>query len=189
MILNHCKSNPVFPDILRRTELLVCFLLTLFSVSNLRAQTLEKDTVNHPTVENAYIVVDKPALRLHVITGNDTLFSAPVCVGTNYGNKQRRGDRRTPEGTFYISMIQDSRNWSHNFRDGKGVVPHAYGPWFFRLKAGPWRAVGIHGTCFPESIGKRESEGCVRLNNDDLVKLRKLVSVGMKVVVLPDDAI
>lgn len=141
------------------------------------------------TTEDAYIVVDKPAFMLHVIADTDTLFSAPVCLGANYGNKQYRGDQRTPEGTFHISMIQDSRYWSHDFRDGKGKIPHAYGPWFLRLKADPWRAIGIHGTCFPESIGKRESEGCVRLNNYDMAKLRKYVSVGMKVVILPDVAI
>ncbi len=143
--------------------------------------------MNESAVVNAFIVVDKPSLTLHVISDADTLFSAPVCVGTNYGDKQHRGDRRTPEGTFYISGIHNSRNWSHNFHNGKGAVPYAYGPWFFRLRAGQWRTIGIHGTCYPESIGKRESEGCVRLNNDDLVKLREFVYVGMKVVILPDN--
>lgn len=166
-------------------------LITIFLlVPDLSAVTEETGTAvtNRQVRGNAYIVVDKPAMTLYVVADCDTLFSSSICAGTNYGNKQCRGDRRTPEGTFSISRIQNSTRWSHDFHDGNGKIPHAYGPWFFRLKCHPWHAIGIHGTCFPESIGKRESEGCIRLNNDDLIRLREFVYIGMKVIILPDTA-
>lgn len=132
------------------------------------------------------IVVDKPTLKLYVIDGPDTLFKAPVSVGVNFGNKTRRGDHKTPEGTFKVSMIQDSHKWSHDFHDGKGVQKGAYGPWFFRLATPKWTSIGIHGTCYPESIGTRASEGCVRMLNEDILKLREYVVKGMKVTITPD---
>lgn len=132
------------------------------------------------------IVVDKPNLRLYVLEQADTLFAAPVCVGANYGNKVRKGDKRTPEGSFSISQIQDSSKWTHDFGDGNGEVSGAYGPWFLRIKMPKWTSIGFHGTCFPESVGTRASEGCIRLHNQDIVKLKSLVSVGTKVVILPD---
>lgn len=133
------------------------------------------------------IIVDKQALMLHVLneTG-DTLFTAQVCCGKNLGHKQKRGDMRTPEGTFTITQIQDSRYWQHDFGDGAGMRDGAYGPWFIRLKTPPFTGIGIHGTCFPERQGTRDSEGCVRLYNHDMEQLVKLVQPGDQCTILPD---
>lgn len=133
-----------------------------------------------------YIVISKTTLTLYVIENSDTIFLAPICVGKNIGDKKRKGDCRTPEGEFMISQIQDSRLWKHDFNDGNGLVAGAYGPYFFRLKTPGWSGIGIHGTCFPHSVGTRDSEGCIRLRNEDLMQLRQLVSIGMMVKILPD---
>lgn len=133
------------------------------------------------------IVVDKPSLQLYAIENADTLFSAPICAGCNFGDKLKKGDNKTPEGVFSISQIQNSSKWKHDFGDGKGLISGAYGPWFFRLKTPKWTSIGIHGTCFPKSIGKRESEGCVRLNNEDLLKLKPFIKIGMKVIITKDE--
>jgi hypothetical protein len=44
----------------------------------------------------------------------------------------------------------------------------------------------IHGTNEPATIGQRVSSGCIRLSNEDVIDLFNRVSVGAKVVVLPD---
>ena len=46
----------------------------------------------------------------------------------------------------------------------------------------------IHGTNKPDTIGKRVSSGCIRLNNEDVVDLYERVKVGAKVIVLPTTA-
>ncbi len=132
------------------------------------------------------IFIDKTALRLYVIDDNDTICSYPISAGMNYGQKKRAGDHKTPEGSFSISMIQPSDSWTHNFHDGNGPVRGAYGPWFFRLKTPMSTHIGIHGTCFPSSIGTRSSEGCIRLTNRDIKDLHKYVYVGMKVYISED---
>lgn len=137
--------------------------------------------------QSRVIVVDKTSLQLYVIENTDTLFSAPICVGANLGDKKKKGDRKTPEGVFSISKMQNSSKWKHDFKDGNGLISGAYGPWFFRLKTPKWTSIGIHGTCFPESIGKRKSEGCIRLNNEDLLKLRPFIKIGTKVIITKDE--
>lgn len=133
------------------------------------------------------IVISKERFLLFVVNSKcDTLFSAPIGVGSNYGNKQKKGDRRTPEGIFKIVKIHDSSKWTHDFKDGYGIRKGAYGPFFFRLKTPRFSGIGIHGTCFPEQIGTRCSEGCIRMNNSDLIKLRKFVFVGMQCVIEKD---
>lgn len=134
------------------------------------------------------IVVSKKQLRLTVLNAqSDTLRCYRCAVGTNKGNKQAVGDLRTPEGTFTVGSIEDSSKWKHDFNDGAGLRPYAYGPYFVRLKMPVWRSIGIHGTCFPESIGTRSSEGCIRLRNEDLIDLIQFIRVGTEVRIEPDN--
>jgi len=44
----------------------------------------------------------------------------------------------------------------------------------------------IHGTNAPSTIGGRVSSGCIRMLNEDVTDLYSRVSVGTKVIVLPD---
>ena len=43
----------------------------------------------------------------------------------------------------------------------------------------------IHGTNAPDTIGKRVSSGCIRMQNADVIDLYERVNVGAKVIVLP----
>jgi len=49
--------------------------------------------------------------------------------------------------------------------------------------AGTLQGYGIHGTIDPQSIGKEESRGCVRLQNGDIDNLYDLLSVGSEVII------
>jgi len=159
------------------------FLLSLFVAASLVPSLTPQDPAN------AYhIVIHKSEFSLVLFRGNESVKQYAVCVGKNSGNKMKRGDMKTPEGRFVISQIQNSSYWVHDFRDGKGPIAGAYGPWFLRLKAVSgtnWKGIGIHGTHDPASIGTRASEGCVRMNNDDLRELRKVVRIGLPVTILP----
>ena len=130
------------------------------------------------------IVISKESMTLNLFDSDGGLiFSFPVAVGKNYGNKEKVGDMKTPEGDFTVAQIQDASAWTHDFKDGKGVIAGCYGNWFIRLKTPPHTGIGIHGTHAPESIGTRATEGCIRLNNADLDKLKPLVRVGMSVTI------
>ena len=85
----------------------------------------------------------------------------------------------------YISNIEKASNWVHDFGDGKGEISGAYGPFFIRLDVPGHSGIGIHGTHKPESIGTRDTEGCIRLNNDDLLELVKQIHIGMVVFITP----
>ncbi len=135
--------------------------------------------------KGTWIFVDKANFRLYLVDGNEVHDSWGICVGEISGNKEKTGDRRTPEGSFTVQQIQPAETWTHDFKDGKGVIKGAYGPWFIRLKTG-WKGIGIHGTHDPDSIGTMATEGCIRLRNKDLEKLKSQVKIGMKVVIGPN---
>lgn len=135
-----------------------------------------------------YIVISKCNYMLYLIDNvkNDTLHSFSIGCGKEYGNKIYSGDNRTPEGEFKIMSIERSTRWTHDFKDGFGARRKAYGDWFLRLKVPMFTGIGIHGTCFPETIGTRCSEGCIRMNNNDLRILRQYVYVGMICIIESD---
>lgn len=138
-------------------------------------------------ISNAkFIIIDKEAMRLHLIDyRGEEVNSYGISCGKNYGNKQVVGDLKTPEGIFRITDIEDASTWKHDFKDGKGRIEGAYGPWFLRLAVPDQKGIGIHGTHKPESIGTRDTEGCIRLENSDISDLKERVNPGMVVVVLP----
>ncbi|MBR5087268.1 MAG: L,D-transpeptidase [Muribaculaceae bacterium] len=154
------------------------------------------ETVFYQTPEiekkNTFIVISKAELRLYVYgkVGNDTVLMAkfPACLSKNKGQKQRRGDMKTPECTmdkpFYIDAIKDASAWYHDFKDGRGSIK-AYGAWFLRLVTPGHKGIGIHGSTNNEkSVPGRASEGCVRLRDADIILLKeKFAYINMPVII------
>ncbi|MDH6307408.1 lipoprotein-anchoring transpeptidase ErfK/SrfK [Dysgonomonas sp. PFB1-18] len=133
----------------------------------------------------AFLIISKDTMTLSIYDDNgDTLGIFNIACGKNAGNKEEIGDLRTPEGIFPIVDIQDASKWTHDFGDGKGYIDGAYGSHFIRLGTN-FKGIGIHGTHDSASIGKRVTEGCIRLNNNDLLKLIEYVKVGIPVVIIP----
>lgn len=48
----------------------------------------------------------------------------------------------------------------------------------------PWGKFGIHGTLDPHSLGWASSHGCIRMNNNEVAELYKIVPVGTKVTIV-----
>jgi lipoprotein-anchoring transpeptidase ErfK/SrfK len=95
------------------------------------------------------------------------IWQAPVGVG--------KAGTPTPKGDFWIREL---------LRGGNG----AYGPWAFGTSAysniREWRAapvVGIHGTNQPGLIPGTPSHGCVRVRNNKISQLVKLMPIGTPV--------
>jgi lipoprotein-anchoring transpeptidase ErfK/SrfK len=129
------------------------------------------------------IIIEKLKYKLYVFKDGKEIRNYDVAIGKNPGQKQRVGDKTTPIGEFQVDGIVDSRYWTHDFGDGKGEIEGAYGPWFISLATEGWSGIGIHGTHDPSSIGTMASEGCIRMNNDQVSELKEIIFVGAKVVV------
>lgn len=145
------------------------------------------------TIENScFVVVSKQAMTLSVYDykGNEKC-KFPIACGVNFGNKEKKGDLKTPEGIFRITDIEISENWGHDFGDGNGKIPGAYGPYFIRLYTPGHRGIGIHGTHDNNSLGTRATEGCIRLKNEDVLEFVKFIHPGSIVLITPsaDDVV
>lgn len=159
--------------------------------------------------KNTWLVISKKEYRVYVYetVGGDTVLRAtfPVCYAMNTQDKTRSGDSCTPEcrdanTPFTISQIVDASAWRHTFKnDPRGNIL-AYGPFFMRLKLTGSQvpgnsSIGIHGCGGYEgksnsySVPGRDSEGCLRLRDNDLRTLRlNYCDVGTKVYIKPATA-
>jgi lipoprotein-anchoring transpeptidase ErfK/SrfK len=120
------------------------------------------------------IVVSLGAHLLRVRRAGRTVLSAPVGVG--------RAATPTPAGLYYITELLRQPS-AHG----------TYGPWAFALSAfspvlthfGAGEGqVGLHGTNEPAGIGHTVSHGCIRVRNEVIERLARLLPLGTPVRIL-----
>ncbi len=143
-----------------------------------KSNQLEKDTI-YPgqkfKIEKAEfsIEVDKSDNLLKLFQGEKLLKTYRVGTGEN---------NSTPVGEFTIANKLENPTWYHA---GAAVPPESpdniLGTRWMGFK--PLKEYGIHGTTLPESIGKQESSGCLRMFNQDVEELYTIVPLGTRVVI------
>lgn len=188
-----CNSSEPATEVKKEDNIVIVSEGDTLDVIRPDTATIYSEVVNK---NNCFILISKPEYRLYVceVVDGDTIKRVhyPVCVGKAKGQKQKKGDMKTPECTFEkpfsITEIVDASKWTHDFGDGRGSIL-SYGNWFMRLKTPGHSGIGIHGSTNNESsVPGRGSEGCIRLRDDDLIQLKENYAfVGMKVVILPDE--
>lgn len=120
---------------------------------------------------NRRAVIDLGSRVLRVLDGDRSIFETSIGVGSP--------SSPTPTGTFFVTDAVRITN------------PHGpWGPYAFGLSArsdtvtefnGGDGIIGIHGTNKPGSIGEAQSLGCVRLPNDIMLRVARLLTVGSPV--------
>lgn len=136
---------------------------------------------------DSFLIVDKNTMKLYRYDkyGRE-LENVGIACARNYGTKHKKADSRTPEGFFTIEGIYNSTDWL--FTDDNGYTSPAkgsFGPRFMRLRIPNTSQIGIHGTSSPGSIGGRRSHGCIRMTNENILRIHKLCTPGMPVIVSP----
>ena len=188
-----CNSSEPATEVKKEDNIVIVSEGDTLDVIRPDTATIYSDVVNK---NNCFILISKPEYRLYVceVVDGDTIKRVhyPVCVGKAKGQKQKKGDMKTPactfENPFSITEIVDASKWTHDFGDGRGSIL-SYGNWFMRLKTPGHSGIGIHGSTNNESsVPGRGSEGRIRLRDDDLIQLKENYAfVGMRVVILPDE--
>jgi lipoprotein-anchoring transpeptidase ErfK/SrfK len=112
------------------------------------------------------LVVDRARLTISLFRHGRLVFRAPVGVG--------QPQWPTPRGQFYVRERLDG------FGD-PFYGPIAFGTSGRSTQLTDWPGggyVGIHGTESPQLIPGRISHGCIRLRNDDIVRLSRVLPLG-----------
>lgn len=126
--------------------------------------------------QNRYrIKVELGAHRITVYDADAVMLQEPVAIGTE--------DTPTPQGTYYLRVLL------------KAPVPNTvYGPYAYPLSGhsdvltsfnGGDGELGIHGNDDASVLGQSVTHGCIRMSNDGITRLTKLLPLGTPVEILP----
>jgi lipoprotein-anchoring transpeptidase ErfK/SrfK len=132
---------------------------------------IRRNTIDALHVVRTHLVVDLAQLQATLYRNDHEIFSAPIGAG--------QGRWPTPAGQFYVR--ERTRGFGNPF----------YGPVAFGLNARSrvltdWPGggfVGIHGTNEPDLIPGRVSHGCIRMRNDAILRLARLMPLGTPVTI------
>ena len=132
---------------------------------------LEGDALGPGGVSRARLVIDRERLTLSYLRADRELLRARIGVGS--------AETPTPAGRFYV------RNKLTRYASPR------YGPLAYGLSARSrltdWPGggfIGIHGTDRPDLLPGAVSHGCIRMANDDIVRLGRLLRVGTPVQIM-----
>jgi lipoprotein-anchoring transpeptidase ErfK/SrfK len=149
------------------------------------APDLQRQVVNYPTnaAPNS-VVIDTEHTYLYYVLGDGKAIRYGIGVG-------RDGFRWS--GTEAVTRKAEWPDWTP---PQEMIARQPYLPrWMAGGEGNPLGARAIylgdtmyriHGTNMPETIGHDVSSGCIRLLNEDVIDLYSRVTVGTKIVVLPN---
>lgn len=136
------------------------------------------------------LIVDKSQQRLtvwRIKDGEPALIDSLRCsTGENSGDKWVRGDMRTPEGVYLFCSVIDGK-----------TLPGKYGLWAFttdypnfvdRRRGKNGDGIWLHGRDKPLAE-KPDSNGCVALENDDLLRISRYVRLQSTPMIVVDKMI
>ena len=146
------------------------------------AATLASLAVAKDQPQADHIVVDKSEGLLKAYDKDNRLIAQfPATMGSQYdplplGEWTIKGVSRNPDFHYNPDLF-----WDASAKDEKAVLkPGPNGPvgvvWIDLSKD----HYGIHGTPEPQTIGRTESHGCIRLTNWDAARLAQMVKSGVK---------
>ena len=148
------------------------------------------------------IVVEKSRRRLTLYDGGRLVRMYRVIVGGRGGDKLRKGDRRTPEGTFYVCVRNPGSQYTlslglsyPSIEDAeRGLLSrlitrkqYRHVVWCIRNgKRPPWKtrlggAIMIHG----KAEGRASTAGCIAMSDPDIKQLYPLIPIGTPVTIRP----
>ena len=166
--------------------------------TNVRAETASTPTAvpgapSVPVVSSLepgsfYLVMvkNKSELTARSFADGKILKTYRAISGATPGDKVREGDRRTPEGIYFVEREVPK----HRLQKLHGPVgyqlnyPNAVDHIFHRTGSGIW----IHGVDNEARLERRfDTRGCVVLGNTYVVELGKLLSMRQTPIVIVDD--
>ncbi len=126
------------------------------------------------------VVIDRDAFRLRLYRGEERVRTLRVGVGMR--------SHPTPAGEFKVVNMERNPVWNppdSRWAEGIGPIPPGpENPLGTRWIGISSPAIGLHGTPAPETVGRRSSHGCIRLEIPRAEWLYNVVDIGTPVVII-----
>lgn len=142
-------------------ESLMLIVIVITVIGCLKNENITNTVQVNATGSKYRIFVDVEESKLYLFE-NEELVNIYRCSGGKWSTP-------SPIGTWTIT---NKAKWGEGFG----------GSWM-GLNV-PWGDFGIHGTLDPNSLGWASSHGCIRMDNDEVAELYKIIPIGTKVTIV-----
>jgi murein L,D-transpeptidase YafK len=136
------------------------------------------------------IMVDKSAHQMKVYSNNVLIKTYTIAIGSNNaGAKEYKGDKRTPEGTYFIFDKKPNSGWHKNLGISyPNKVDIAKAIENGKHTGGDIKIHGLKNDGFP--FGKFHrfrdwTKGCIAITNEEIDDLYEHTPVGTPIIITP----
>ena len=173
---------------------LVCllFILIIESFPVISYAAVDNSLITSVSIRSKVdkVLIEKSKRKLYLMSGNNIIKAYPISLGKNpVGPKLQEGDKRTPEGFYWIDWRKQSSKFNlaihlsyPNVRDVANAKKRG---------VKPGSMIMIHGTPidkeYPEWYfrGLNWTDGCIAMMNWDIKEMWGLVKDGTLVEIKP----
>lgn len=139
--------------------------------------------ISLPENENAILVEKKTQMLFVYSEQGEKLtikFKAPCSTGEVAGVKKESGDKKTPEGVYFLKDEYEDKYLTPIY--GKKAFPTDYPNFIDKREGKNGFAIWIHGT--NKILKPMDSNGCVALENENILKLADYVTLDSTPVIM-----
>ena len=144
---------------------------------------IPRSLVFMPDHTNA-VLVEKSTQRIFLYSSDKKIrhkiFGFVCSTGESPGVKSKSGDRKTPEGVYFFNHEYEDRYLAPVY--GKKAFATDYPNFLDRLAGRDGSAIWLHGT--NKKLKPRGSNGCVAMDNSDLLDISKYISLNLTPMVI-----
>lgn len=165
------------------SKFLMIFCVVIFSASN--SYALMFSNVLFKNVKNSKIIlVDKGSATLYFLSVDNDTYTVEnqvsnIYLGEANGDKQYEGDKKTPEGVYFITSYIDGETLPELY--GAGAFPLNYPNIVDKIYNKNGYGIWIHG--IDENSDKKFTQGCVAAENGFIKFLKDKGVIGIPVVI------
>lgn len=141
--------------------------------------------IGHKYGPEKFLAINKKQQRLFIFKQRSPLALQDqffCSTGANKGDKLAEGDKRTPEGVYFVKRRLDS-GLDYDLY-GDLAFPLNYPNPVDKLKGKTGHGIWIHGR--GHDLAPHETQGCMALSNDNMKKLDRRIKIGTPVVIAKD---
>lgn len=182
------KAGFIFAGMRLLTRL--ALMVAALTATGYAAQALPESPVPESLVRIApgvhAILVEKSTQTLFVYgpgaAGPELTFTAACSTGEVAGPKFQAGDKKTPDGVYFITDRYEDRYLSPIY--GKLAFPIDYPNFLDRKSGRNGSAIWLHGT--NKALKPMDSNGCVALENSNILALAEFVDLNRTPVIVTE---
>ncbi len=159
---------------------------TFFSAQGAAADQMPDSLILLPENGNAVLVEKTTQTLFFYSRGPEGVVNErrfPCSTGEASGIKFKEGDKKTPEGVYFFKDKYEDRDLTPVY--GKKALPTDY-PNFIDRRAGRnGSQIWLHGT--NRVLKPMDTNGCVSMNNDDIVALARWIAINSTPLVIVEE--